>query len=147
MTNPEDIEKIFPNLLIRGYSITSPLTTEYNCIAWAAGDTDAWWEPDPLYLYFWPDGIPREYSLDAYVNAYETVGYTVCQCPEPEEGYEKIAIYVNPNGKPTHAARQLGSGSWTSKLGELEDIEHHDLEGLHGQAYGTVAVFMQRKKS
>lgn len=147
MTNPEDIEKIFPNLLVHGYSITSPLTTEYNCIAWAAGDTEAWWEPDPLYLYFWPDGIPREYSLDAYVYAYETVGYTVCQRPELADCCEKVAIYVNPNGKPTHAARQLNNGRWTSKLGKLEDIEHNTLEGLYGQTYGAVAVFMKREKS
>lgn len=42
----EEIEKAFPNLQIRGYSITSPATPEYNCIAWAAGEAQSWWEPD-----------------------------------------------------------------------------------------------------
>ena len=59
---------------------------------------------------------------------------------------KKIAIYVNPDGKPTHAARQLSSGQWTSKLGQLEGIEHNILEGLTGSEYGTVAVMMKRPK-
>ena len=29
---------------------------------------------------------------------------------------------IDTNGKPTHAARQLSSGLWTSKLGKLQDI-------------------------
>jgi hypothetical protein len=143
----QEIERYFPNLLNSGYSITSPATSEYNCIAWAANDIEAWWEPDSFYLSFWPDRVPREYSLDAYINVYRTLGYTVCQNAECEEGYEKIAIYVNPDSKPTHAARQLSSGQWTSKLGQLEDIEHNILEGLTGSEYGTVAVIMKRPKN
>jgi len=33
----QDIEKFFPNILDYGYTITSPETVAYNCIAWAAG--------------------------------------------------------------------------------------------------------------
>ena len=45
--------------------------------------------------------------------------------------------------EPKHAARQLPSGRWTSKLGFLEDIEHalHDLEGTE---YGAVVLVMKR---
>jgi hypothetical protein len=44
---------------------------------------------------------------------------------------------------PKHAARQLPSGRWTSKLGPMEDIEHalHDLTGM---AYGSVVLVMKR---
>lgn len=35
---------------------------------------------------------------------------------------------------------------WTSKLGNLEDIEHNSLEGLYGHTYGSVAVIMKRAK-
>jgi hypothetical protein len=46
-------------------------------------------------------------------------------------------------GKPTHAARQVGYGKWTSKLGSLVDIEH-DINGVSGTRYGSVAVIMKR---
>ncbi len=62
------IEQSFPNLQRCGYSVTSPATLDYNCIAWAANDTEAWWEPDPLDLSYWPLGIPRSYTLDAYIG-------------------------------------------------------------------------------
>lgn len=140
----QKIDEIFPNLLISGYSITSPATSEYNCIAWSAGDTEAWWWPDPLYTYYWPSGVPREETLESFIKGFETIGYTVCQNGEYEIGFEKIAIYVDSSGKPTHAARQLDSGSWTSKLGQLEDIEHNSLESIAGQIYGDVTVFMKR---
>jgi hypothetical protein len=42
-----------------------------------------------------------------------------------------------------HAARQLPSGRWTSKIGVLEDIEH-SLRDLEGDEYGTATVLMKR---
>ena len=35
----EDLESMFPHLARSAYAITSPSTPEYNCIAWAAGDS------------------------------------------------------------------------------------------------------------
>ncbi len=66
--------------------------------------------------------------------------------------FEKIAIYVDTDGVPTHAARQLPDGSWTSKLGDWEDIQHQTLEALetgndkaHQElGYGKVAKIMRR---
>jgi hypothetical protein len=60
-----------------------------------------------------------------------------------EPGSEKIAVFANAKGVPTHAARQLASGFWTSKLGVSEDIEHR-LRDLEGDIYGTVALIMKR---
>ena len=37
-------------------------------------------------------------------------------------------------GLPNHAARQLGSGMWTSKIGTLEDIQYKS-RGLTGERY------------
>jgi len=45
----------------------------------------------------------------------------------------------------THAARQLDDGTWTSKLGSLEDITH-ELQALEGADYGHVVLFMKREK-
>lgn len=139
------IEKNFPNLLTNGYEITSPATVEYNCIAWAAEDIEKYWWPDASRDYYWPHEIERNETLDAFTKAYELLGYKVCNNATHEAGYEKIAIFVKDN-KPTHAARQLNSGHWTSKLGQCEDIEHFALDGVENEIYGSAAVFLKRPR-
>lgn len=141
-----EIERFFTNLRISGYSITSPETSEYNCIAWAAWDSEVWWWPDAQYLYYWPPEIPRTETLEAFVKAFEIFGYRVCNSIAHEEGFEKVAIYTDTYGKPTHAARQLSSGNWTSKLGQLEDIEHSKLDDITVLQYGSVGIIMKRLK-
>jgi len=134
----EHIELIFPNLTKDDYQITSPESPEYNCIAWAAGDTEVWWWPDSQYQYYWPPEVPRTESLESFIEAYNALGYVPCDNEKYEEGFEKVAIFVGQDGRPTHAARQLNNGRWTSKLGQIEDIEHITLDGLVGSRYGSV---------
>jgi hypothetical protein len=138
------IEDLFPKLRGTGYQIQGPPDPTYNCIAWAAGVTDGWWWPvgDPPRVY-WPPGVPREETLEAIRLAFESLGYVACDRAELEPGQEKVALFADSVGFPTHAARQLASGRWTSKLGQLERIEHalHDLEGT---AYGSVVLLMAR---
>src|SRR6266436_5637431 len=86
------------------------------------------------------NGIPREVTLHAFVAAYRTLGYEPCASWELESGFQKVAIFTDNQGRPTHAARQLESGSWTSKLGQQHDIRHDDLEGVSGIQYGTVEI-------
>lgn len=138
------IERDFPNLSTTGYKITSPDTINYNCIAWAAGDDQRWWWPDSQNIDYWPEEVPREVTLDAFKQAFQTVGYEVCQTDSLESGWQKIAIYADSTGKPTHIARQLSNGKWTSKLGQDEDIEHENLEGLVGEIYGSVVCIMKK---
>ncbi|MBI4833756.1 MAG: hypothetical protein HY811_02895 [Planctomycetes bacterium] len=114
--------------------ITSPETAEYNCIAWAAEENTRWWEPDPMDLYYWPDNIPRELTLEAFREAYKTLGYERCYDANLEERFQKIAIYIK-NKRPTHAARQLNNGNWTSKLGPSFDIEHEFIKNWSGVIY------------
>jgi hypothetical protein len=52
-------------------------------------------------------------------------------------------LFANAQGVPKHAARQLLTGRWTSKLGKMEDIEH-GLRDLEGTVYGTVVLIMKR---
>jgi hypothetical protein len=77
---------------------------------------------------------------------FSSLGYAPCSAAALEPGYDKIAIFTSADGTPTHAARQLSSGRWTSKLGNWEDIEH-DLEDLCGDIYGSVAQVMRRQPS
>jgi hypothetical protein len=111
----QPIELIFPGLQGTAYRVTSPPADNYNCIAWAAGDTAAWWwpdEPDQPVSAFWPPGVPRVETMDAFVKAFEALGYVASSDERLEGGYEKIALFALA-GAPRHAARQLPNGRWT----------------------------------
>jgi len=85
--------------------------------------------------------------MDAFVQAYQTLGFKVCFSNALERGVEKIALYgQDRNGiiVPTHAALQLESGAWTSKLGDCEDIEHAVVDNVNGPRYGHPQVYLQR---
>ncbi len=82
-------------------------------------------------------------TIHAFKQAYATLGYVECEDSSVEKGYEKIAIYAY-NGKPTHAARQLRNGRWTSKLGPNVDIEHFVPGAIERSAYGLVVAYMKR---
>ncbi len=142
MTSSRQLEAIFPELKATSYEIMSPPDARYNCIAWAAGDQTRWWEPDPMFLCYWPPAAPRKYTVMAYQKAFEPAGYLPCNDAEWEEGFCRIALYAK-DGAPTHASRQLSSRFWTSKLGRNVDLSH-ELTGLSGETYGDVVVFMKR---
>ena len=137
------IEEAFPNLVDSGYRISSPQNYRYNCIAWAAKNDNKWWWPDPQNIGYWPAGIPRKVSLESFILAFASFGFSVCDDWNFEAGYEKIAIFTDLQDIPSHAARQLSSGEWTSKLGRLEDIEH-ELSGVAGVEYGKIATVMKK---
>jgi hypothetical protein len=136
----------FPNLNESNHNIASEATPEYNCFSWAAGDTSRRWEPDSMNLYYWPPGVPREMTLDAFIRAYGAIGYEPCDTLEAEAGCERIVLYADSYETPTHAARQLPNGNWTSKLGDLEDIEHFELTCLEGPTYGKVSRSLKWKE-
>lgn len=131
-----------PNL--RDYSVESEPSNEYNCIAWAFGNnTLRWW---PIVGYYWPRQKPtRAETTQDFVDAFASEGYVICSDGGLEDGYEKVAIYVK-DGEPTHAARQLEDGYWTSKLGRLEDIVHATPEEVNCPLYGEASIFMRREK-
>lgn len=93
---------------------------------------------------FWPPGIPALPSIGGVVAAYEACGFEVCVSSELEQGFDKVAVFTDAAGEPTHAARQLAKGSWTSKLGDHVDIEHVDVAAVGGTLYGEPKVFMRR---
>ena len=138
------IETLFPNLQLSNYQITSPETEIYNCVAWAAGATNKWWWPigDPLSTY-WPAGSPKQETVPAFQVMFANLGFVPCDSAEVEMGFEKLAIFADAGQTPMHVARQLPGGTWTSKLGRLEDIEH-TLADLEGTEYGIVVLVMRR---
>jgi hypothetical protein len=134
------ILKLFPRLANGAFHITSPPTTDYNCVAWAVEDPMDWYEPG----VFWP--VPTFYAQthQQIVELFQLRGYTECPTGDLETGFLKVALYSNQFGTWTHAARQLLTGRWTSKLGKLEDIEHGHPDELGGSDYGEVFQYMKR---
>lgn len=120
---------------------------KYNCIAWALGKKDDFWWPSKIRPYTWPDGLPREpegkETVDNFVRAFASQGFSGCCDPDPESGYVKIALYTNHLNVPKHAARLLQNGRWTSKLADFEDIEHDTLGVIEGKACGKARLFFR----
>ncbi len=143
------LEIAFPNLTLEGFEVRSQPTPVYNCVAYAADIyTIPWWPSDPHVThrdYYWPDDIPREETIESFILAFGTIGYEPCENGDYEEGYEKVAIYVDERRRPKHMAKQLiADRTWSSKLGDAWDIHHHTLESIEGDQYGRVAQFLRR---
>lgn len=132
------IDRQFPNAIGK-YTIKSSPTEDYNCIAWAAGEDSEWWSHLPGYR--WP--APRSPLIGSLVAVFSSLGYEQCASSAIESGYEKIALYVKL-GMWTHAARQLKSGKWTSKLGPDEDCEHDNPEAFCGDSYAIHCIMRRR---
>ncbi|MGI4944420.1 MAG: DUF7689 domain-containing protein [Janthinobacterium lividum] len=135
-------EAQFPRLATSSsYKVTSLATQTYNCISWAAtGKPKAWWWPDK----FWPRGSDRALTIDGFLSAFATVGYKTATDATLDPKLDKIALYCL-DGVPKHAARQLSSGAWTSKLGQSQDIQH-ELSDLEEGPYGMVTHYLSRKR-
>jgi hypothetical protein len=136
-------ESAFPRLTGSvGYELRSPPDEVYNCIAFAADETDRWWWP--IHGSFWPPGVPRDLTLDAFIAAFETIGYQQCSDDSFEPGYEKVTLYAL-DGVPKHAARQEpATGMWLSKLGMSHDIAHARTEDVGGGVYGEPVRYLYR---
>jgi hypothetical protein len=89
--------------------------------------------------------------LAAFIEMYSGLGYELCDSQEQEAGFSKVAIYLGAHGKPTHAARLLDSGVWTSKLGRSQDVEHDAIEDVAALGadstyhYGVVGAVLKRR--
>jgi hypothetical protein len=134
------LSRDFPQLS-KSAKLTSPASPMYNCIAWTLGITDRWWWPRNPDMY-WPSACPDEETIPAFQAVFSFFGYKPCEDGQLESGYEKIALYAKGN-KPTHTARQLRNGRWTSKCGQNVDIEHN-LRELEGKTYGNVVMYFRR---
>jgi hypothetical protein len=148
VVNP-DWKTRWPNLVEPHFKVTSKDTPDYNCVAFAAGEVDQWWEPyifPPPPGVYWPDGVTPDNTLEAWAEAYATREFERCVDASLEAEFVKIAIYADVHGTPQHVARQLKDGRWASRLGDLEDIEHCSLEALENGMYGSARMFLKRPR-
>lgn len=144
MWRDRELEESFPGLADGRYYITSPHDPTYNCVAWAVGDTNRFWDDVGMKGYYWPPGAGTADTLDGWKKLFSIHGYQESRSSDFDRKFEKIAIFIGFDGCPSHVARQTETGAWTSKLGKSFDIEHWTLEALEGEEYGKIGVIMQR---
>ena len=136
------LREAFPALTHLNHGITSPVDLSYNCVAWALNDNARWWWPDSMGVCFWPTNVPRTVTIEAFDRMLRQIGFSPCVRHTIEKGLQKVALYARA-GVPTHVAKQLPKGKWSSKLGQHEDIEH-TIEALDGPKYGSVCQVYAR---
>lgn len=134
-----------PNSFVEPLVITSLATGNYNCIAWALEDTTHFYWTGPEDFFYWESDLPREETIDSFIQLFKKFGYEICENALKERGFTKIALFAKDN-IPTHAARQLPNGLWTSKLGTLEDVRH-TLFAISDGLYGSVVLVLKKKNS
>lgn len=146
------VEKKFPNICKNYRHKDGP--AGYNCVAFAADDTLRWWWPANELGYYWPPNVPVQEDLPSFIACFKSLNYEECGLNEfLENGFEKVAIYVDGNNIPKHVAKQFvyDNGYWRSKLADADCISH-TLGGLSGlfngmqyANYGNVAIILRRK--
>lgn len=132
----------FPNSIAEPFEVTSPSSGEYNCIAWALNDQSRFIWPLRQRGFYWPKSVRMEETLEAFSLLFAAKGYQVCMDGGFEAGFQKLALFEK-DGLPTHAARQLPDGKWTSKIGAYIDVKH-SLKAMEGGRYGIVALFFKK---
>ena len=151
MPRDRRLEDRLPGLEGQDYRVTSPQTTDYNCVGWAPSDDERWWSPVAGFGSYWPPEIPRALDVATFIALFELLGFERCDDDALEPDSEKIAIFAE-DGYFTHVARQLPSGRWTSKLGNDVDIEHALDDLVRRETpfpqyrYGAVAALLRRPR-
>jgi hypothetical protein len=118
----DHLESLLPGLRGSGCVVTSPEDIRCDGLAWAAEDEEHWWWPNEDS--HWPEEAAREETIAAVVAAYGVLGFVSGEGLLVEQEYEDMVIYTSRDGTPTHVARQLQFGLWSSKRGLLQDVEH-----------------------
>jgi len=106
---PAGYAKNFPSNFPRlgaNYLKKSSDTDQYNCIAWAMSECHRPWWPGSEPAGYWPPDLPHDETIDNFVEAFRRKGYELCAGAHHEWLFEKVAIYADLKGVPTHAARQ-----------------------------------------
>lgn len=136
----------------KDFKVTSKSTPNYNCIAWACNYNERWIQPPYLgrpnldCVLWWPPEVPEGLQIDCLIQLFELHGYCMCNSFEHEDGFRKVALFIDEQSKEwTHAARELSNGCWTSKLGEYHDIQHGSPYTIENESYGKVFCIMKKK--
>ena len=145
----DTMETLFPEFAsgCSWYEIASPPDSRYNCMAFAVEDTGQKWSPikgGNERGFYWPLE-PSDDHVANFLAVFKLEGYRRCDHGEPEDGFDKAALFINEWGDVSHVAFQPeGIGYWLSKLGKWYDIKHEKVDAVSGSLYGWPEVFLSR---
>jgi hypothetical protein len=138
----EEIQRIFPLLTPENHRRTSDADFNYNCLAFALGDSKNWWDPPAQFGYYWPPGFSPDHKVDTVVKIITLHGYIIDLAKHEVPTSEAIAIYADGENW-THFSKYR-DGQWFSKIGEDHDISHSSLDILEGNFFGEVVRILSR---
>lgn len=127
------------------FVLKSPMSFQYNCIAYAMGMEDRWIDSASVPWHWWPPVRKGREGSDL-AEAFRYFGFEACGMDDTyDEQYDKVALYRNTSGW-THAARVVGNGMYHSKFGASYDGTHSSGDVLEAQ-YGNPFLIMRRLKT
>ena len=68
---------VFPNLSGEDFEIVDQPSDAYNCIAYAANDTNQRWDPNTDD--YWPSWVPGNNLIDSLKQVFAGLGYEECE--------------------------------------------------------------------
>jgi hypothetical protein len=144
MSIDEEIQRDFPALNQNNSELRSPKDFNYNCLAFALGDEQNWWEPPGEFGFYWPPGFPKDLTVPTVIGIINVHGFVVESDLTKQPETDSIAIYAK-GPEWTHFAK-FTAGRWTSKLGVGRDIYHSSPKVLEGDLYGEVVKILSRQR-
>ena len=77
--NRKGLIRIFPKLASEvHFSLESPFTFQYNCIAWAMQMQDRWVDVANIPWHWWPENVQKNQSEEALIEAFEALSFEMC---------------------------------------------------------------------
>jgi len=138
----EEIEGSFPLLSSVNYEVTSDRHFNYNCLAFARGDRNNWWERPGRFGFYRPAGFAADVTVKTAVKIIRIHGFTMDWNSNAEPLSDSIAIHAKDQNW-THFAKYSG-GRRLSKLGEDHDIAHKSLAVLEGDLHRKAVRVLSR---
>jgi hypothetical protein len=100
----------FPRLTAANHRLTSPPDVDYNCIAWAAGDAEHWWQPG----LHWPAAAPDDdFGIAVLEQAFRELGYEDCGIDDGLGALREFRFLYAC--RETDACRQVVKQTWQGR--------------------------------
>ena len=107
------------------WTTASDPTSRYNCFGFVMGKFK-WWQA-PIYVdgvvqfptHYWPEGVSADGSIDSYIKAAETEGFSISTDRAGEKGRTNMIMlyYTEKNREFQHAAApEIASAFGKAKL-------------------------------
>jgi len=145
---PEELQTKFPKLRPDNWARRSPANPRYNCLAFANGDGRHIWDPFQYGgKYYWPPNIKRDDNPDTWEKIFLAHGFERTESRGVENGFEKVAIYIDLTDMSANHIAMSNGQEWISKLGKGQDIMPASLdllEGDQGDEYGLVDRILRK---